>query len=99
MFSKVMSAKPDLACQGRRKRKIKTGKTRIHLDAFEVVPHEFSDLKRQLPLCDVFANSLTVRRQDLAITLVKTSRVEDLQILPSTVRSCARETEEGKDVR
>ena len=73
MFSKVMSAKPDLACKGRRKRKIKTGKTRIHLDAFEVVPHEFSDLKRQLPLCDVFANSLTVRRQDLAITLVKTS--------------------------
>ena len=38
-----------------------------------MIPHEFSNLKRQLPLRDALATILAIRRQDLAITLVKTS--------------------------
>ena len=50
---------------------METGGGDIHLDTFEVVPHDFSNFKRQLPLCDALANNLAIRRQDLAIKLVK----------------------------
>ena len=54
------------------KTKNETGKGDIHLEPFEDFPRDFSNFKRQLPLCDALANSLAIHRQDLAITLVKT---------------------------
>ena len=73
MFSNVMSAQPDSAYPGGcRKRKVDKNKCPAHLNDFEMFPHGFGNFKRQLLLRDVLTNLLVVRRQDLAVTLIKT---------------------------